>query len=265
MERTPTTFEECQAALKACPRNNVALRKKLMKLRGTLPRSGRAASTTSAAAAPPPPPPFAVPPLLRQDTSEVMADFEELPGATAEAAALARTYVDRARRLGAAAHEPPAVEQIKSLVREGQLGAAGRELLARQGVVDEGKTESPIGGSGGGGDDGGRGAGGNGACPVCLEVFPDAGDLGLARCTQGHPIHIHCLMEMLVSGYVLYCMHTHLRTQIRTLNPASWPLRGDHLEPEVRWSQNVPSLTRFAPSPFAAPLHTSFPRSPLQE
>ena len=149
MESTPTTFEECQAALKACPRNNVALRKKLMKLRGTLPRSGLAAST-SHDDAPPPPPPFAVPPLLRQDTSEVMADFEELPGSTAEAAALARTYVDRARRLGAAAHEAPAVEQIKSLVREGQLGAAGRELLTRQGVVDEGKTESP-----GGGDDGG--------------------------------------------------------------------------------------------------------------
>ena len=201
MESTPTTFEACQAALKACPRNNVALRKKLMKLRGTLPRSGLSASTTSVAShddAPPPPPPFAVPPLLRQDTSEVMADFEELPGATAEAAALARTYVDRARRLGAAAHEAPAVEQIKSLVREGQLGAAGRELLTRQGVVDEGKTESP-----GGGDDGGRGAGGNGGCPVCLEVFPEAGDHGLARCTQGHPIHIHCLMEMLVSGYVL--------------------------------------------------------------
>ena len=36
--KNPRTFEECKIALKKCPRKNVKLKKKLMKLKGQLPK-----------------------------------------------------------------------------------------------------------------------------------------------------------------------------------------------------------------------------------
>ena len=36
------------------------------------------------------------------------------------------------------------------------------------------------------------------ACPVCLETI--TAESGRASCAMGHPVHVQCLMEMLVSG-----------------------------------------------------------------